>query len=454
MKEFSITELAEIIGADTAEDIGGKFTGVSIDSRTTKPGDCFFAISGENFDGNDYAAQALDKGAVCAVISKNIAGNNLLKVGDCVLALGSLAAEYRSQAKFKVVAITGSVGKTTTRQIVSHVLGQSRRVFQSPKNFNNSIGLPLTLLAAEPEDEIIIAELGSSYPGEIGQLTRIALPNIAVVTNVSQAHLAGFGDLQKIINEKLSIREGLAQGGRLIINGDSDRLLADCQRMGVEFTTFGTSERVDIRAQDVTHNGWSSSFVIDGVEVCLPLAGPGNVENAVAAWAVCKELGIGIDDFARSVRTVPAVSMRAEQLQIGSVTILNDCYNANPASMKNALEILAHLQREKKGRAVFICGDMAELGSQSEKLHTELGVSVAKAGVKLLLAVGKFAKVVAAAAKNGAEGRIQTKCFEDTRLLCDYLSQFAKDSDIILIKGSRSNELEMVVEKLKQLFGK
>ncbi|MFQ5772334.1 MAG: UDP-N-acetylmuramoyl-tripeptide--D-alanyl-D-alanine ligase, partial [bacterium] len=227
MKKFSIEALARIIKGrierDTSHD--SYFTGVSIDSRTTKAGDCFFAIPGENFDGHDYVSDAFAKGAICAVINKNrvtghVPRGTVLKVDDTVKALGDLAREYRQQAGFKVVAITGSVGKTMTRQITYHVLSQHYHVFASPKNFNNKIGLPLTLLSASPEHQIVIAELGSNHPGEIAYLTRIAQPDIAVVTNVYPAHLEGFGDLQTIVREKLSISEGLQPGGALIINAD------------------------------------------------------------------------------------------------------------------------------------------------------------------------------------------------------------------------------------------
>lgn len=462
MKKFSIADLSRIIKVHPANRVLGieyresKFTGISIDSRTTKPGDCFFAIPGENFDGHDYICDAFAKGAVCAVVSKDIDGKKfpgkyILKVEDTIKALGDFAREYRWQASFKVVAITGSVGKTTTRRIVYHVLSKHFRVFQSLKNFNNNIGLPLTLLGADPKDQIVIAELGTNHPGEIGYLTRIALPDIAVVTNVYPAHLEGFGDLETIIREKLSIAEGLSRDGILIINVDLVKWL-NGNRLNQKIITFGKSDNVDYRASGITFDGLGSRFAINSTEVYLPLPGPGNVENALAAWAVCSQLGLTIDDFTQAVKTLPPVSMRAELLQIGTLTVLNDCYNANPASMKNALDILANLGANQKRRLVFICGDMAELGRQTELLHAELGASIAKAKVQFLLAVGKFAKITAQAAKRTATSirhDLQIECFEDTLLACNNLQKFIKDYDIILVKGSRTAKLEVVVEKLK-----
>ena len=474
MKKFPIADLAGITKArpaapklairDTHYAIRD-FTGVSTDSRTTKPGDCFFTIAGENFDGHDYVADAFAKGAVCAVISKDIPESKttdkpILKVADTIKALGDLAGEYRRRAGFKVIAITGSAGKTTTRQIAYQALSQRFRVYQSPRSFNNKIGLPLTLLGADPEHQIVIAELGSNHPGEIACLTGIAAPDIAVVTNVHPAHLEGFGNLQTIIQEKLSISEGLTPDGVLIINADFDRLVNACRAKGAKFITFGKSDGSDYQARNISYEASTSRFTIDDTEVYLPLAGPGNLENALAAWAVCSQFGLAIGDFAKAVKTLSPISMRAELLQIGTLTVLNDCYNANPASMRNALDILAGLDPTGNRRLVFICGDMAELGQQTERLHTELGTSIAKANVGLLVAVGKFAKIAAEAAKTTAEYNsdsheaksLQIKCFEDTISACNNLHEFIKDYDIILVKGSRTAKLEMVVEKLKELY--
>lgn len=473
MEKFSIADLAGIVKAciDASEQATRNkhyairdFIGISTDSRTTKPGDCFFAIPGENFDGHDYVADAFAKSAVCAVISKDIpvgkpADKPILKVADTIKALGDFAAEYRRRAGFKVIAITGSAGKTTTKQIIYEALSQRFRVYQSPKSFNNNIGLPLTLLGADPVHQIVIAELGSNHPGEIACLTRIAAPDIAMVTNVHPAHLEGFGNLQTIIQEKLSISEGLTPDGVLIINADFDRLLSACRAKGTKFVTFGKSDGSDYQARNISYEAAASRFTIDSTEVYLPVPGPGNLENALAAWTICSQLGLAIDDFAKAVKTLSPPSMRAEVLQIGTLTVLNDCYNANPASMRNALDILTGLNPAKNRRLVFICGDMAELGPQTERLHTELGNSITQAKVGLLVAVGKFAKITAEAAKTTAEHNpgsrevrpLQIKCFEDTISACNNLHEFIKDYDIILVKGSRTAKLEMVVEKIKKL---
>jgi UDP-N-acetylmuramoyl-tripeptide--D-alanyl-D-alanine ligase len=455
MKKFPVEKLAQIIKACPMQDTSNDFfAGISTDSRTTKAGECFFALTGENFDGHDYIADAFAKGAVCAVVNKNRVTSHeprgtVLIVNDTIKALGDFAAEYRRQTGYKVVAITGSAGKTTTRQIAYHVLSQHFRVYQSPKNFNNNIGLPLTLLGADSEHQIVIAELGTNHPGEIACLTHIAQPDIAVVINVHPAHLEGLGDLQTITQEKLSIAEGLQPDGVLIVNSDLVKYACSGSVAYSKILTFGKSNDSDYQISNIIYKGFSSSFIINDTKIELPLPGLGNVENAVAAWAICSQFGLTVDDFAQSVKIINTIPMRLEMLQIGTLTVINDCYNANPASMKNALDILSNLNTERKGRLVFVCGDMAELGQQSQTLHDELGAAVVKAGVQVLLTVGKLSKITAEAAEKAADYDIQIKCFDDTISACNNLQQLIKDYDIILVKGSRIAKLELIIEKFK-----
>jgi UDP-N-acetylmuramoyl-tripeptide--D-alanyl-D-alanine ligase len=461
MKTYSVGALARIVGATRTTDVEAVCTGVSTDTRTLRPGDCFFALAGEQFDGHDYVAQALAKGAACAVVSRDVEGVDtadrpILEVGDTVKALGDLARDYRHAGGFRVVAITGSVGKTTTRQIVFHVLSKKFRTHQARKNFNNSIGLPLTLLDAAPDDEVIVAELGANHPGEIAYLTRIARPDVAVVTNAYPAHLEGFGDLATIVREKISIAEGLADRGALIVNAGIESLLDAARVKGKSLRTFGGSADADYRAEGISYQALRSTFTIRGRAMHLPLPGPGNVENALAAWAVCDTLGVTLEEFAGALESLAGVAMRAEPLQIGTLTVISDCYNANPASMKNALSVLGNFRSsagaDASRRLVFICGEMAELGPQAESLHAELGAAVARAGVDLLLAVGAAPKTTARAALEAAQHGLRTVCFDDTPCLCDNLETLIQKDDIILVKGSRTARLERVVDRLHELF--
>jgi len=465
MKKFTVSELAEIIGAelkaiasDERQAASNEITGVSIDSRTVKEGDCFFAIKGPNFDGHDFLKEALAKDAVCAVVNKKYctAGQvqkPALKVEDPVKALGTLARHYRQKCNFKVIAVTGSAGKTTTRHIINTVLSKHFRVHQSPRNFNNDIGLPLTLLGAESDTEIVIAELGTNKTGEISYLSKIACPDIALITNIYPAHLAGFGFLDAIVKEKASITVGLKKDGLLIVNSDFEKNIEPYIDKNIRSLTFGEDKDSDIKAHNLHLAGATSRFTIEDTTVELPLPGKANLYNALAAWAVCKQFGVKISDFARSIKSFKAIPMRAEILQLGNLTILNDCYNANPASMKSALQILSSIDPTKRRRRVFICADMDELGELAETFHRQLGDDIAKTGIDFLLTAGPLSKIAADSAKVSARHKLQTKSFPDTCSACDNLHKFVKDSDIILLKGSRSAKLELAVEKLKQLFG-
>ena len=455
MKQITVENLAKIIGSSgKISDTSQIVTDISTDSRTIKPGDCFFAIAGENFDGHNFLADVFAKGAACAVVSRDPStlsceGQVLLKVADTVKALGELACWYRKDCKFKVVAITGSAGKTTTRQITYHVLSRHFKVFQSPKSFNNFIGLPLTLLGAEPDHEIIIVELGTNHPGEIEYLTRIALPDIAVVTNVYPAHLAGFGSVDKIAEEKLSIAKGLRPKGPLIINSDCRILLDSVRRLRLNFQKLSCfNDDADYYYDNFVVGPFASSVTIDKVLIEIPLPGRGNAENALAAWAICSNFGIKAAQFGEAMKLISPVSMRTEMLKIGSLTVISDCYNANPASMKNALDILASLAHSRNRRAVFICGDMAELGDSQQDLHRQLGEQIAKAGVGCLITLGNLAAIAAESAKKDMPG-IETAGFTSNTDLCNNLRNLIKEFDIILVKGSRVNKLELVVDKLK-----
>ena len=448
MKKLAIETLVQAINAKPYDDINGVVTGVSVDTRTIKPGDCFFAIAGPNFDGHDYINDAFEKGAACAVVEKDMKRGRLLRVPNSIKALGDLARHYRTHSNFKVVAITGSIGKTTTRQIVYHVLRQHFRVSVSQKNFNNSIGLPVTLLGADADDQIVVAELGSNYPGEISYLSKIAKPNIALITNVYPVHLEGFGNLEIIVQEKTSIADGMSLGDRLLVNADFDQLVEGCKKKNISFETFGKSDNSNIKTKDS-----SCSFTIENTKILLPLPGQASAENALAAWAICSRFGLTIADFAEAVKTLPPIPMRSEFIQAGKLKIINDCYNASPASMENALHILANSNSSENSRKVFICGEMAELGGQSKKMHAKLAEAVIKAEVRLLITIGEFAKITAQTAKESANYDLQIKSFKDTLSACNNLQELVKDSDIVLVKGSRANKLEIAVEKLKELFG-
>ena len=238
----------------------------------------------------------------------------------------------------------------------------------------------------------------------------------------------------------------------MIINSDFERLVDFSREKNIHFKSFGKNSNSDYSAKNISFHDFSSSFTIENILVELPLPGPGNMENALGAWTICKQFGISVNDFANAVKSFTGNVMRAEIMQIGNLTVLNDCYNANPASMKNALDILGNIDSTKQRRLVFICGDMAELGEQSEALHIKLGEQIAQTNINLILAIGKLSKIAANAAQMNAQKKLQIKYFEDAISACNKLHEIIKDYDIILVKGSRTAKLEAAVDKLMLLY--
>ena len=447
--------LAGIIANNVTGTPDGDVTGVSTDSRTVQQGDCFFAIKGEIFDGHDHVKEAFEKGATCAVVSEDIAGcgGTLLKVDDTVKALGKLANWYRIQGNYKMIAITGTAGKTTTKEMIYHVLKRHYKCHRSPKSFNNNIGLPLTLLGADADTEIIIAEIGSNHPGEIEELTKIACPDIAIVTNVYPAHLQGLNSIENIIKEKASICLGLREKGKFLINGDIRDLVEHCKTFDKRFITFGKRKKCNVRGIDFKTSGLSGAFNLKLTTVSVPLPGRANLYNALAAWAVCKQFEVSKKKFVEAMKTVESMEMRLDVVRTGMLTVINDCYNANPASMRNAIECLCDLGTSSAERKVFICGTMGELGEQSEELHRQLGENIAENDIDVLLAVGDFGNVVVNSAEDAGNEGIVREVFENCDQLCDNLPKFIRAEDVVLVKGSRSVGLEKAVEKLKEISG-
>lgn len=456
MKSLSIKKLAEVIKAKIIPDISGTINIAAIDSRIIQQGGVFFAISGANHDGHNFVNQAFENGAACAVVQKTVAaaaGKPVLCVSDTIEALGLLARFVRKDSTWRVIAVTGSAGKTTTKNMLQHILSGKFRCFAAPKSYNNNIGVPLTVFDAPDDCEFIIAELGSNHPGEIEYLSHIIQPDIAVITTICPAHLEGFGSIEGVIKEKVSITAGLRQGGRFFINGDKKELVDYCQNRRLDFAAFGTAENYDVQVKNIELFGDRSTFFIDGIAAELPLAGRANVENAAAAWAVCKYLGVSAAQFARSVADIKPVGMRLEIVEIGSLSVINDCYNANPGSMENALQTLSLMAKQRGKRPVFVFGKMGELGAESEKLHAELGRQIAHYKIPLVLTTKGDSAIAAQTADKNADFDISIGIFENVSELVDNLHKFIKPDDIILVKASRSERFEVIIERLRTVFG-
>lgn len=461
MKPIKIEHIADIVEGrfqDPSVDLSGEVNRVTIDSRAAAGGELFVAIRGENFDGHDYIASAMEKGACCAIADRDITlpvgmTGAVILVDDTIFALGKLAAWYRQQLSAKVIAITGSAGKTTTRQILHQVLSRFYTCRQAPKSFNNNIGVPLTILSAEADDEILLLELGSNYPGEIAELTDLSKPDAAVITYIGPAHLQGFGTLENILKEKAAIAQGLKENGTLYVNGDQPELVNYVREtFDVNLMTFGTNENCDIIGTDLRANGAAGTLTIEGHRVDVPLAGRAGLMNVLTVWSVCRDLKVSLSDFLGIIGLLKPVSMRMAVETIGSLTVLNDCYNANPASMANALECLRSFRQNEKDRLVFVAGTMGELGDSSAQLHDELGQKAAAEEVDVVLATGEFAANIVFGAIQ-SDRTVLAQAFENTEQLCDNLHKYIQPDDIVLVKGSRLACLERAVERLEKLFG-
>lgn len=435
----------------------GSVTGVSTDSRTLRAGDVFFALKGPTFDGRDFVRGALERGAVAAVVafgaerSSGLSSDTpgLIWVRDTMAALARLAAYYRKQLSATVIAVTGSNGKTTVKLMVDHVLSGSYSGRAAPKSFNNQVGVPLTLLSAEAGDRYLVVEIGTNAPGEVAALGRLVEPNIAVVTNASEAHLEGLASVEGVAEEKLSLLNWLRPGGCAAVNIDCGVLRSFLPGGGrMTLTKFGSSPEADLRVTDVSPRDGAMVFEVNG-RFAYRLAVPGrhNVSNALAAIAVARRMGLEHDQIASRLATFALPPMRLETHRLGRVEVVFDGYNANPASMSAALEVLA--ERDWDGRKVLVLGDMNELGAAAERLHRDLGRRLSRSGASVLVAVGQWAETLVRAVPKSLE----RYTFATTEAAADRLARLLAPGDLVLIKGSRALRLERLVDAVRARFG-
>jgi UDP-N-acetylmuramoyl-tripeptide--D-alanyl-D-alanine ligase len=437
---------------ELAED-GVRFAGVSTDSRTIGEGDLYVALVGDRFDGHDFVADALARGGRGAVVSRPVSGEHpdarLYPVDDTLEALGSLAALRRRALDVPVVGLTGSVGKTTTKDLACAAMEGTLRVHATSGNLNNRIGMPLTLLATPDDAEVVVLEMGTNEPGEIGKLASVARPDIGVVTTVSESHLERLGSLEGVLEEKLDLLRGLAEDGRALV-GDEPAVLAErARRIRAVVRVAGWSERADadLRPQDVEVDHWGAyAFAWRGQRVTLGIPGRHAVANALLALAIADLLGVPAPSAARGVAAAKPRALRGEFRRIGQLTVIVDCYNANPQSVRAALDLL-EAQAEAAGR-VALLGTMLELGDASGRLHREVLEDALDRDVDLVVATGAFAD---AAAAHEADERIVTA--PGWREAYPALRERLEGHEVILLKASRGVAMEGVLPMLEADFG-
>jgi UDP-N-acetylmuramoyl-tripeptide--D-alanyl-D-alanine ligase len=427
---------------------------VCTDTRALRAGQAFFALRGESHDAHDYLPQAAQAGASIFVVERvpagwqAPAGAAVIQVEDASRALLALAAWHRGRLKARVVAITGSYGKSTVKTMTAAILARCGRCTCAPKSFNNRIGVALTLLSASIADDYVVLEMGTNHPGEIDELARAARPDLGVITAVGEVHLEGLGDLAGVREAKAELIPHIVAPGRLVLNGDCSLCASLAGRFPGWVRTFGMSPGCDVHPEDLagTDAGWS--FRALGQAFCLPVSGRYNVVNAAAAICAAVELGAPLATAAEALAAVELPGMRYEKRQLGGVLFICDCYNSNPAAVRAALE--SFMAEPVAGRRVVVCGDMLELGRHSRRLHRALGADLAAAGVDLLVAVGPQARHMLTGWNKQPHERQSAMHFESAEQAWLPLWTLLRPGDAVLLKGSRKMQLETIPLRISQ----
>jgi UDP-N-acetylmuramoyl-tripeptide--D-alanyl-D-alanine ligase len=453
--KLPLSKIAEFIAA--SGDFPGERTaqGYSIDSRTIEPSQLFFAVKGDRFDGHDFVVSALETGAVAAIVRKDQLGQypsktNLLAVEDTLIALQTLATAVRRVWGKPLIGITGSMGKTTTKEAIAHVLATRFRVLKSEGNFNNHFGLPLMLLKLEPEHDVAVIEMGMSHAAEIRALAKIAQPELGVVTNVAPVHLEFFDSIAGIARAKYELIESLPSSGTAVLNADDEYVSQFGRDFKGKVITYGTQATADVRAENVrSHGAEGSEFEV--ITPCgreharLPLIGEHNILNALAAVSVACSRDMKLADAVAALGTLKPADKRGEVLQLGNITVINDCYNCNPKALRAMVDALASMPAKRR---FVVAGAMLELGPMGEELHRQSGEYIAERHIDLLLGVRGQAKAMVEAARRAG---MRAEFVETPEEAGEWLARETRSGDVVLLKASRGVKLEKALEIWKKL---
>lgn len=469
IKQYTASEIAEIVGGrleiyNGCEDKPQRY--IAIDSRDSGENTIFCAIKGQRADGNDFIPDVVEKdctAVICNFVPEAAKTGGkpfcAVIVDDTVRALGALAADCRSLSKAKFIGVTGSVGKTTTKEFISAVASASFKTHKTEGNYNSLIGLPLTVLGIEESDEIVVLEMGMSEIGEIERMSKIARPDIAVITNIGTSHLESLGTRENICRAKMEIRKGLSENGTLLLNGDDSFLVRASETFEKEAVFFARHSpsaqfrAVNIRQTDdeIVFDLLYSGKAVTNVEI--PVIGKHNVDNALVGYAVGVLLGMTDEAIGRGLKSFVNVDRRQKIYDVGGITVIDDCYNASPESMRAAIDVLTSLASKKNARAAALLGDMLELGKDSRMMHDQIGHYAAQMQVQKLFCFGKNADVVAEAAiKNGIRAENVFVCLDtnEADIMAEMITGALSKGDILLVKASRGVAAENVIECMKK----
>ncbi len=430
---------------------------VCTDSRQARAGDLFFALTGDRFDGHDFVQDAVKAGASAVVVAQDKAPSHLkdcaiVVVKDTRRALGGFAAEYRKAFQTPILAVGGSNGKTTTKELLASVIKQKLPVVWSEASFNNDIGVPLTLLKLDKTHQAAVVEVGTNHPGELAPLVRMVQPNRAVITNIGREHLEFFGDVAGVAQEEGWLAELLPADGKLLVNGDDEWSHRLVQRTCASVSRVGFSKGNDWRARDLKVNKEGTTFSVEGPradfigEYRIGLLGRHQVRNALFAIAAGQEMALSPEEVRRGLAECKPSRMRMQCCELNGVRVIDDSYNANTDSMIAALQTLS--EWPGKGRRVAVLGDMAEQGVHSQAAHEQVGRCVAELGIGQLFAVGQMAPALARGAREAGLNRIFE--FTDVEAAAAAVRSFVKNGDMVLVKASRVMRLERVVDLLRE----
>jgi UDP-N-acetylmuramoyl-tripeptide--D-alanyl-D-alanine ligase len=448
--KLPLSRVAEFISATGEFDHKAIAQAYSIDSRTIQPGELFFAVKGERMDGHDFVQQALEKGAVAAVVRRDelaryAVKTRLLAVPDTLVALQTLGAAVRRLWAKPLIGVTGSTGKTTTKEAIAHVLSSRFRVLKSEGNFNNHFGLPLMLLKIEPEHEAAVIEMGMSHRGEIAALAKIAQPEIGVVTNVAPVHLEFFKSVAEIARAKYELIEALPAGGKAILNADDEYVSQFGRDFRGKVVLYGLHQTADVRAENIESRGAAGSafdVVAGGCReaATLPLVGTHNIYNALAAVATGMERGLSPSEATQALATLAPADKRGAVVQLGNITVINDCYNSNPTALNAMVDTLAAMPAKRR---IVVAGEMLELGPSGEELHRRSGQHMADKGIDILVGVrGLAQQMVEAASRAG----IRAEFVVTPEEAGEWLAREKREGDVVLLKASRGVKLERALE--------